>query len=321
MKLFSKNKPSKIEIELLESVIRGDINAVEKCLKAGASVNVQDNQLCKLPFYTQATPLMYAADKGNLEMVRLLLKSGADVSLATKSAEEDGGAGSEALHFAVPTKNLALVEELLNAGANPNAVGRYGRTPLVVAIYEQNMDCAKLLLSRGADVKLKTDRKNYLPPISAAADVKNPALIELVLQAGGDANTVDRFGQTPLIVVARAEKLPDETVAACLELLLAAKANPGFTDRSGTDALGWAIQRHNPAAVKVLVKGGANVNRVESGGAMLDLAEKEAKGFADMKANPNLPERHRPLVEEKSRRTSEVVSILKEAGAKRKTEM
>ncbi len=321
MKSLFRKKLSKIEIELLESVFRGDLDTVEKCLKAGASVNLQDNELCKLPCYTQTTPLMYAAEKGNVEMVRFLLKKDADVSLATKSAAEDGGDGSEALHFAVAGKNPAVVEELLNAGANPNAVGRYGRTPLVVAIYEQNVECAKLLLSRGAHVRLQTDRKNYFPPISAAADVKNPLLIELVLGAGGDANTVDRFGQTPLIVVARAEKLPDEIVAACLELLLAAKADAGFMDGSGTDALGWAIQRHNPAAVNALVKGGANVNRVESRGAMLDLAEKEAKGFADMTANPDLPERLRSLVDEKSRRTGEVVRILKAAGAKRKAEM
>lgn len=74
------------------------------------------------------TPLAYAARAGNLEIVELLVKSGASVD------RTDEYAGWTPLMQAANQRHAAVVRYLLNHGANPNAVTRTGKTPLLAAL-------------------------------------------------------------------------------------------------------------------------------------------------------------------------------------------
>jgi Ankyrin repeats (3 copies) len=71
--------------------------------------------------HRDCTALMQAAEVGNLDQVRALLQSGADVN-------EPRGTGHTALMLAAGRDHLEMVQTLLRAGANPNAMvfGRYG---------------------------------------------------------------------------------------------------------------------------------------------------------------------------------------------------
>jgi hypothetical protein len=59
------------ELELLEAVKSGDYATAEKLIKMGSDVNQQDQQ--------GWTPLNFAAGKGNLSIVKLLVEHGADI--------------------------------------------------------------------------------------------------------------------------------------------------------------------------------------------------------------------------------------------------
>ena len=59
------------------------------------------------------TPLMLAVERGQISVVRSLLKQGADVNAKHP-------AGFTALMLAAQKGNLAIVKDLLSAGANPN---------------------------------------------------------------------------------------------------------------------------------------------------------------------------------------------------------
>jgi ankyrin repeat protein len=58
-------------MQLIEAVQTGQLAKVEEALNAGADINEQDEQ--------GWTPLNWAAGKGNVEIVGLLLNRGADV--------------------------------------------------------------------------------------------------------------------------------------------------------------------------------------------------------------------------------------------------
>jgi ankyrin repeat protein len=111
------------------------------------------------------TPLLFAAQQGDVESARILLAAGADVNEATP---EDG----TALIVASASGHEKLALFLLEMGADPNAKDSYGITPLHYAIYEglltlsvfkpsttdqfgwsrHNMpELAKALLAHGAD--------------------------------------------------------------------------------------------------------------------------------------------------------------------------
>jgi ankyrin repeat protein len=67
-------------------------------------------------------------------------------------------AGSFPLHRAVGLNQLQIADALLAAGADVNAVGRYGWTPLIEAAFWGRLDMVKLLLERGAKPDATAER-------------------------------------------------------------------------------------------------------------------------------------------------------------------
>ncbi len=73
-------------------------------LQRGADANAEDR--------ARVTPLLIAAQIGFVEGARVLLQSGAQVNRAN-------GRGETALHIAVQRRDLAMVQALMAAGADP----------------------------------------------------------------------------------------------------------------------------------------------------------------------------------------------------------
>jgi ankyrin repeat protein len=90
--------------------------------------------------------LWYLAFEGNLDGLRQELAAG-----AKPSAPDD--AGYTPLHVAVQERQIAIIELLLQAGANPNATGKYGNGPLGTAVMNARGDnqIVEMLLRAGAD--------------------------------------------------------------------------------------------------------------------------------------------------------------------------
>ncbi|MSR35994.1 MAG: ankyrin repeat domain-containing protein [Gemmatimonadetes bacterium] len=150
-------------------------------------------------------PVADAAMRGDLEAVRTLIKSGADVNAAQ-------GDGMTALHWSAMNGNRDMADLLLYAGAAVDPLTRLGSyTPLHLAAKESRAEVAGALLGAGANVKARTSTGGatalHLAAQSGAVDV-----INALADKGADVNARDeQWGQTPLMFAAAANRAPAVT--------------------------------------------------------------------------------------------------------------
>ena len=134
--------------------------------------------------------LSWAAQRGDLEMIRQLLSHGADPNLADEG-------GKTPLHWAAYKGEFFSLETLLDAGAEINKRDHRGRTALVIAIHNcDNVNVLKLLLDRGADVA--SEDSTGCAVIHFAALHDRPNALAYLVERGGDINIEDHLGNTPL---------------------------------------------------------------------------------------------------------------------------
>ncbi|MBI3924950.1 MAG: ankyrin repeat domain-containing protein [Armatimonadetes bacterium] len=145
------------------------------------------------PAYAQsdsgARDLYEAIRNGNLPRVQALLSR--SPGLARVSVE-----GKTPLHEVArvsPKNSVEMARALLDAGADVNVRDDIMLwTPLFSACNSGNEPLVRLLLARGADVKVKTAFAET--PLHVAQTVE---VVKLLIKAGADINAVDEHGETP----------------------------------------------------------------------------------------------------------------------------
>jgi ankyrin repeat protein len=116
----------------------GKTQAVVYFLENGIDVNLRGTH--------QETALMYAASRGHLDTVKVLLARGADVNVRDET-------GLTALMAALSSRQSSAVPfELLDHGAEVNTVSREYHTALILAVGNGMPEVAKRLIVLGADV-------------------------------------------------------------------------------------------------------------------------------------------------------------------------
>ena len=104
------------------AVFLNDKEMIELLLKNGANTNIHSN-------IEKWTPLIRAANKGSIDICKILIEHGADVNAKTR-------VGRTALHNAVQNGNLELVKLLIAHGADVNAKNDVGWTAEYIAQME-----------------------------------------------------------------------------------------------------------------------------------------------------------------------------------------
>jgi ankyrin repeat protein len=138
-------------------------------------------------------------------------------------------------------------------GANVNAAGPDGTTPIMYAAANDDLELVRALIKAGANVKLKNQLGTSA--ITEAAIIGSAPIIEALLKAGADANFRNQDGETPLMAAARSGKLD------AVKALLAAGADINAKETwGGQSALMWASARGQGEMVKLLASKDANLN-------------------------------------------------------------
>ncbi|ALC42775.1 CG31715 [Drosophila busckii] len=71
--------------------------------------------------------------------------------------------GRAPLHYAADFGQLKVLKFLVKIGANVNSLDKYSVTPLLAAIWEGHVECVEFLLQKGADKSGTTpDGRSYL---------------------------------------------------------------------------------------------------------------------------------------------------------------
>lgn len=165
-------------------------------------------------------PVADAAQRGDLEAVRRLLRDGADVNAAQ-------GDGMTALHWAAERGDRELGEVLIYAGARVDAGTRIGHyTPLHLAARAAHGRVVGLLLEAGSDPDARTTNSGT-SPLHLAAAAGDPTVVGALVEAGADVNGREAaWGQTPLIFAAANNR------AEAIRMLLDAGADPSLPAHS-----------------------------------------------------------------------------------------
>ena len=194
----------------------------------------------------KGSPLHIAAYKGKAEVVRKLIKGGADVHSKYNLQRVTP------LYWAAQEGHSKVVELLLKNGANPNVKDKEGRTPLYWAAQEGHSKVVDLLLKNDAKPDVK-DKEGWAP-LHITAIKGDSKVVGLLLKSGANPDVKHKEGRTPLYWAAQ------EGHSKVVGLLLKSGANPNVKHKEGRTPLYWAAQEGHSKVAELLLKNGANPN-------------------------------------------------------------
>lgn len=242
---------SAADSRLADAAEKSDHATIRTLLKQHADVDASQED--------GMTALHWAAHRDDLETARLL--AGASVAVTNRF-------GVTPLSLACQNGSTAMVELLLERGADPNTLVRGGETVLMTAARTGQPGPVKALLARGAKVDAK-ERRGQTALMWAAAD-GHAAVVELLLKAGADFRTpLPDSGFTPLFFAARAGRTEVARVllkaGADVSEVMQPRKPGGKGPVSGTSALVLAIENGHYELALALLDAGADPNDQRSG--------------------------------------------------------
>jgi cytohesin len=207
---------------------------------------------------------------GDPAVVEQLIEAGADPG----SADEEG---LSPLMNAAAYADASMVSVLLDRGASAFDVSPYGWTALHLAAWSSDTGSLSLLLDEGMDPDVR-DFENWTPLMWAARNNASPAFIRGLLDAGARGDLLNYRKESALHLACSAWKAPEPEL---LELLLEAGAELDGPNTGGTTPLIYAAQMGYEKACRFLVERGADVTLSDREGETAS-SMAERNGFSEL---------------------------------------
>lgn len=211
--------------------------------------------------------------------IMLLLQGCTDKSESTNTPGKETSIMTDALHRATEQQDTEQVKKLIKDGVDINAQDSQGRTPLMIAAYNEDYDTAKVLIKAGADVNIQDNMKNN-PYLYASAEGYND-ILRIIIGAEADTKITNRYGGTGLIPAS------EHGYVEVVDMLLTkTDVNVNHVNNLGWTALLEAIilndgDEKQQKTVELLIQHGANVNLTDGEG-VTPLEHAKQKGFKEI---------------------------------------
>uniref|UniRef100_A0A8C1T828 Poly [ADP-ribose] polymerase n=1 Tax=Cyprinus carpio TaxID=7962 RepID=A0A8C1T828_CYPCA len=249
------------------------------------------SQLIRFTIYSPTyRQLLEASKSGDLEVVKKLC------TLQNVNCRDVEGRQSTPLHFAAGYNRVAVVEYLLQHGADVHAKDKGGLVPLHNACSYGHYEVAELLVLHGAVVNVGDLWK--FTPLHEAAIKGKYEICKLLLRHGADPTKKNRDGNTPLDLVKDGDTDIQDLLRGDAALLDAAKKgclarvkklctpdNVNCRDTQGRHStpLHLAAGYNNLEVAEYLLQHGAEVNSQDKGG-LIPLHNAASYGHVDVAA-------------------------------------
>lgn len=200
--------------ELFKSIEKNDVARVKKIIAESPTlVNTYNYNEARSGLGAgQITPLIYAAQLGYADIVRLLLERGADITQKTTGCCE-----FDALFSAIQVESpsLDVIKLLLDAGFDPNSSNEcLSHSSLGEAARLGRLDVVQLLLEHGADVNNQCNGELQETPLMLAAEAGHQEVVKLLLRLNADPLLTNAHEETALM---KAMKKGHESVALLIK--------------------------------------------------------------------------------------------------------
>ncbi|KAJ3536972.1 hypothetical protein NMY22_g5794 [Coprinellus aureogranulatus] len=209
-----------------------------------------------IPFKDGKTALSVACHTAQWEIVRTLLRMGADIRRVTMQDRQP------LLELFARAGDWESVLDLGVSNFDLNETFRDGCTALGVAIHAKEWDGLQVLLDAGADVnkQIKHDGYTDTPLRVACAEGAPVSVLELMLEKGAGPNVQGGPDNESCLHKACQERRED-----VVSLLLKYEANPDIQDPDKWTPLHYACSYGHAKCAHILLEAGANIN-AQSGG-------------------------------------------------------
>jgi len=199
---------------------------------------------------SETTALIYCAQKGYIDILKVLVENGDNVNIASNYGSP--------LMLAAVYAHFDMVKYLIEKGADVNAkMSFYGVTPLFCACecrdHKSSYEITRLLLSLGADPNVKAKRRVCETPLAMASFNNHEKTVALLIKAGADVKNDPGCadGESVLMMEVFSANINN------VRLLLDNGADVNFVSHFGKTALDYAIEKHYAKLVDLLRKHGA----------------------------------------------------------------
>lgn len=170
------------ENALWDAVENQEVGNVERLLESGADVQ-------RLLKDKTSTLIEIAAEKGNPEIVKMLLDKGVDPDSALN--------GESPLWLAMINGHELAAMALVEAGAKIDGPAREGYSPFYFAVMEDYLDLVTKMVAHKANIFAEGPAGS---PAHEAAENGNLRMLQLLVVNGADLNRINTDGESPIFL-------------------------------------------------------------------------------------------------------------------------